>query len=213
MLNSTKLQYSVTRNPNPDYQNFELLDVNIKFKSDCLRLATVYRPPTIGNKSTASNFLTEFSTYLETILTTNNHLYICGDFNIHVDNPKCLTARNFNDIISNTGLHQHVTGQTHSSGHTLDLLISRTEDKILLSDLSVCPISFSDHQLIKANLKMRIPATSQSTISFRHLRKINIPDLCEDIERSEINKLSQKRNAKLLLMSYCCLLSRTGQTK
>ena len=110
-------------------------------------------------------------------------------FNIHVDNTKCSIARNFTDTISATGLHQHVTGSTHSSGHTLDLFISRTEDNDLISDLRILPISFSDHHLIRLKLKFNMSSGTPSTVSYRQLRKIDVTDFCEDIRKSEINNL------------------------
>ena len=148
-----KDNFKVSKNINPAFPTFELLDVTIKLNSESLRLATFYRPP----NSAPSDFLTEFSTYLETVLTTNSTLLLCGDFNIHVDNPKCSFARNFMDIISTSGLHQHISERTHRSGHTLDLIISRSEENHLLTDFNVFNTTFSDHSLIKTKLSVNKP--------------------------------------------------------
>ena len=50
-------------------------------------LVLVYRPPYSADHSLNYDFFTEFSTYLETILLSKEHLVIAGDLNIHVDVP------------------------------------------------------------------------------------------------------------------------------
>ena len=181
---------TVTKNPIPAFESFELLDLTIKFNQDLIRLATVYRPPNAGKTASPTNFLSEFSTYLELVLVTNNRLLVTGDFNIHVDNKKCLFAKNFSDIISSSGLQQHVNKQTHQSGHTLDLIISRTEDTDFVSDLNISATGFSDHSLVKLNLNLNKPSEKLNTVSCRHLKKINLTDFKNDITQSAINKLA-----------------------
>ena len=45
---------------------------------------------------------------------------LVGDFNIHVDDRRDVMALRFLDLIDTFGLVQHVTGPTHTRGHTLD---------------------------------------------------------------------------------------------
>jgi hypothetical protein len=61
-------------------------------------------------------------------------LLIVGDFNIHVDIPRDPNAIRFLDLLSSMGLDQHVDKSdmpTHTSGHILDLIITRNSDTLL----------------------------------------------------------------------------------
>ena len=73
----------------------------------------------------------EFSTYLETILLSKEHLVIAGDFNIHVDAPRDPDSLKLQDLLQSVGLQQHITEPTHTQGHILDLVITRSSDNIL----------------------------------------------------------------------------------
>ena len=54
---------------------------------------------------------------------------VCGDFNIHVDVDDVNAVRR-NQLLQSFGYIQHVTGSTHIAGHTLDLVITRSETEI-----------------------------------------------------------------------------------
>ena len=71
-------------------------------------------------------------------------LLIVGDFNIHVDIPRDPNAIRFLDLLSSMGLDQHVDKPTHTSGHTLDLIITRNSDT-LLPTRPLTDYLFSDH--------------------------------------------------------------------
>ena len=55
--------------------------------------------------------------------------------NFHLDDPSDNDAKNFTDLLETFGLSQHVTAPTHLSGHTLDLLISRSSNDINVSGI------------------------------------------------------------------------------
>ena len=55
---------------------------------------------------------------------------MCGDFNIHVDDPSSKQALEFKNMIQPYGLKQHVNSSTHKSGLTLDLMITRDADTL-----------------------------------------------------------------------------------
>lgn len=84
-----------------------------------IRLVAVYRPPYNWPdwKWTVTDFLKEFSTYMESVLHTAGHLLIVGDFNIHVDDSTDCEAAKFTDLIFSLGLKQHVQEPTHEKGH------------------------------------------------------------------------------------------------
>ena len=62
-------------------------------------------------------------------------LLITGDFNFHLDDSLNNDSHKFNELLETFGLLQHVKGPTHTSGHTLDLLISRSTN-----DIKVCSL-------------------------------------------------------------------------
>ena len=58
-------------------------------------------------------------------------LILPGDFNFHMDVASDVDAQVFSNLLTSMGLKQHVTVQTHISGHTLDLLITRENDPVI----------------------------------------------------------------------------------
>ena len=66
--------------------------------------------------------------YLESVILSPESLILSGDFNFHMDIASVRDARVFSDLPTSMGLKQHVTVPTHTSGHTLDLLITREHD-------------------------------------------------------------------------------------
>lgn len=77
-------------------------------------------------------FFNEFSAFMESIALIPDPLIIIGDFNIHVDHgTDCITAARFLNILRSMGFTQHVTGPTHKNGHTLDLIITRSFDRVV----------------------------------------------------------------------------------
>ena len=92
-----------------------------------LRLVVIYRPPySSSHLRTVGMFVTEFAKFLQSVVMTTEPLLLAGDFNIHVNIMTDNYAAQFLDLLSSMGLHQHIDFPTHTSGNTLDLLISRT---------------------------------------------------------------------------------------
>ena len=50
---------------------------------------------------------------------------ITGDLNFQLDDPTNINVRRFSGQLDAHGLIQHVTGATHTGGHTLDVVITR----------------------------------------------------------------------------------------
>ena len=90
-----------------------------------IRVVIVYRPPhSKDHRVPVVSFLNEFSSYMESIILSKDHLLILGDFNIHVDVPTDAYTVKFMDLLESVGLEQHVRGPTHTHGHILDLVIT-----------------------------------------------------------------------------------------
>ncbi|CAH3193085.1 unnamed protein product [Porites evermanni] len=105
-----------------------------------MRHIIVYRPPYSSlHPVSASVFFDEFSQFLENV--------------------------KFMDLLDTFSLSQQVSGPTHLSGHTLDLIITRSSD-------DVCPIGFPR------------PTLSCKELTFRKLKNIDIAEFLADIASS-----------------------------
>ena len=91
----------------------------------------------------------EFAAVIESVAALSVPVMIVGDVNIYLDDPSLPTSINFNNIISECDLKQHVTSPTHEAGHTLDVVITNNTFDIKITVDS--PI-FSDHSLISVGL-------------------------------------------------------------
>ena len=77
---------NVTKIAAAEFQSFEYSEWNIKSESERIYLIIIYRPPySEVHPVTTSVFLEEFSEFLESPVSSANHLLFTGDFNIHID--------------------------------------------------------------------------------------------------------------------------------
>ena len=161
--------------------SFEYAEFIVKSGSFSTRLVIVYHPPySREHPHTDRSFLTEFTTYLESIILSVESLLIVGDFNLHVDDPDDAVFAAFLDTLESMNLAQHVTGPTHEHNHTLDLVITRQSDKVLLCQPKV-GFLFSDHAPIFCSLNSIKPQFSSKSYTYRkskqwvlwHLRRIS----------------------------------------
>ena len=87
------------------------------------------------------------------------------------------------DLLETFSLSQHVSGPTHLSGHTLDLIITRSSDDVVLaSPKATFPIS--DHFIIQCPIGFPWPALSCKELTFRKLKNIDIAEFSADIASS-----------------------------
>ena len=173
----------LNRNPCQQWNTFEYLDVSLRSDSKIIRLVVIYRAPSSRTADT-EEFLTEFSTLLETLVIAPGHLLITGDFNLHLDQQSSRVDR-FKMMLSTANLVQHVDGPTHTKGHTLDLLITSMSDK-LVSNISVLPTLPSDHYVISCQVAIQRPAIPRRIIEYRRLKAIDIDAFCHDIAVSSL---------------------------
>ena len=91
----------------------------------------------------------------------------------------------FLDLLSSMGLHQHIDFPTHTSGNTLDLLISRTLNSDLIQDVRPGTY-FSDHCLALFTINISVPQLSRKKVSFRKTKVIDITAFMEDLSASRL---------------------------
>eukprot|EP00914_Ancora_sagittata_P024929 GHVO01049741.1.p1 GENE.GHVO01049741.1~~GHVO01049741.1.p1 ORF type:complete len:428 (+),score=35.21 GHVO01049741.1:104-1387(+) len=175
---------NVKRISTASHQSFEVLECLIHESVD-IRLSIVYRPPGNRNGITANSFFDEFSEYLSGLMSAPGHLVVLGDFNFHVDNSSDMTASSFSNVTSSFGLNQHITGPTHKNGHTLDLVFSRENEKIV-SSAKVLDHGFPDHFVVFVTLALQKPLLPKKKITYRKIKSVSDEALKESVMRSQL---------------------------
>ena len=110
-------------------------------------------------------------------------LIITGDFNVHMDTPRNQNTSKFLDLLDSFGLSHHVEQVTHKSGHTLDLVISKSHD-VPLDALTVAEPLISDHNPVTFNLDTNKPAFPRKEITYRKMRNFDLEDFQNDLTTS-----------------------------
>ena len=84
------------------------------------RIVVVYRPPPSSiNGLTSSLFFMEFSSFLESMVSSPGKLLIVGDFNFAVNNGNDGAALDFLDLLNTFNLTQHIKVPTHKDNNTV----------------------------------------------------------------------------------------------
>ena len=198
--------FKVRRTDIKSFKSFEYIDLVISSRyQKSLRLVIIYRPQTTKEKQrTAPIFFNEFSTFFEGIATVPHHLLIAGDFNFHMDNLQDREAAKFADFLDSAGLIQHVSGPTHTKGHTLDLILSRMTD-VFISNVSSTFYLPSDHAAISSFLHIARPEPVKMEISSRKLHNIDLDAFRADILVSPLF-ISPSSELDLLVTQYDTVL-------
>ena len=89
------------------------------------------------------------------------------------------SAKSFN-LLSSSGLQQHIHSATHKKGHTLDLLITRDVDPHVIGDISITA-GISDHSAILGKIHMQRPPVQKNVIRSRNIAAIKLPLFCDDL--------------------------------
>ena len=77
-------------------------------------------------------------------------------------------------------LVQHVKGSTHRRGHTLDLIITRREEK-LIANVQVLPDVYSDHKVVSCTMNYSKPPSSKVLTTYRSTKTLDAAKLQSDI--------------------------------
>jgi len=131
-----------------NYTEFESLAVKLTGRRSKASVEVcVYRLP----GTVTSTFIDQLSNVLDQIM--GNRFVVIGDFNVPGDFAGQLDLHAV-DVLTQYGLRQHVTGPTHISGNTLDLMLSRDEQisEQLVCQVAVQSVCFSDHCLLTCRL-------------------------------------------------------------
>ena len=199
-----KESLNIKRNAQEVFRSFEYLDSSfLNFLH--IRIIVVYRPPpSSANSLTSTLFFEEFSSFLEGIIVSPGQLLIAGDFNFHLDNPNDPLTKQFVDLLASFDLKQYISGSTHASGHTLDLIITRSEENIV-NHYNIFDPLISDHSVVHLQLLIRKPKFVKKNLLLRNLRAVNIHKFKTDVLNSFLLKNFTTMDLVSLVNEYDCL--------
>ena len=128
---------------------FEVLVCSLRLAAISLVSVTTYRP---GSRVPCNDFFLELTSLFEIITIYRSNLLISGDFNVHVDDINDNNGKRYAAILDSFDLTQHVCQPTHSCGHTLDLVITRSG--LQPSSVNIDPPVYSNHGLVRCCLPL-----------------------------------------------------------
>ena len=88
-------------------------------------------------------------------------------------------------VIDSFGLKQHVTGATDRNGHTLDLVISRSDDMLILSSKAT-DLGFPDHYPVFTHMSLSKPTLPTKCVTYWKLKNITANELDTAIQSTSI---------------------------
>ena len=164
------------------FRSFEYLDISFGHLKT-VRTILIYRPPpSETNGLSVSLFHEEFSNLLEEVVVSPSEILLVGDFNFHIDDQHDVCAKRFIDLIESFNFKQLVNQPTHQCGHTLDLVMVRSDvDDPFLSNLQVIDQLISDHSAASFCLNLAKPPHRKKTIVCRKIKAIDFEALNTDI--------------------------------
>lgn len=173
--------------------SFEYSLFELDFHSKTIHILIVYRPPySRAHPVSTTAFFDEFTSFLEEIITTHRTVIICGDFNIHYNKVNDLDTIALNEMCDVMGLCQLVNCQTHRSGNTIDLIMIRNNDKIVLSEPSE-DFQISDHSFIHTYISLPKPKIIRETRKVRKISAINSTQFINDLVQFNKNATKHEK--------------------
>ena len=166
-----------------EYTTFEFIAVYMSGSRRHALVLVVYRP---GTAAAPIKFFDEFADLLERISLFSCPLLILGDINIHLDIADDDNTVAFMSLLDQHSLTQHIAAATHRGGHTLDIVVTRSDRPITTLDIGR-PRIFSDHSFITAEIDLQFQhGQAVQEIRRRHWRRMNFDQLCDDIACSDL---------------------------
>ena len=145
---SSKMDPSVV--PTETCTTFENFLLKISLHKESFYFLNIYRPPS----SSTTSFFEPFQSLLEDIHHTTENLVIIGDFNFHLETT-CSNSKAFDSFIDSFDLIQKVNLTTDIHGHTLDLVLTKSNNDNI-SNVHTTD-AFSDHFSISFTLNLSTP--------------------------------------------------------
>ena len=146
----------------------------------------IYIPPySATNQETVTKFIDEFTVWLASISSSFSNMMVLGDFNIHINDENDNEAGIFMDTMSALAFNQHVSSPTHRAGNISDLAFTETCNSIEVKSCRPGPI-LSNHTVFEIVVTQSTQYIKRKLIKYRKLRDIDIDQLNNDLEVSDI---------------------------
>ncbi len=181
----------------------EIMDLKISYSSKTLRLVSVYRPPRSEvRRYPVADFYDDMEALVSHYKTVSDETILCGDYNVHWNKPTESETRRFRNIIESANLQQHINGQTHVKGNTLDLIMTEKGSSLIKSWM--IDEFLSDHATIRVDLSLDKPAKITKQVTFRKNKEIDINELDSKIDTNlkELGNLSDLNNLNELVDKF-----------
>ena len=181
----------VDDNTNRNTDSMEIHRFILHAKALSINLYVLYRPPT----TSVLSFCTDLADVLKYNITTDmGNPIIIGDFNIHMDQLENPDTRTFNDFLDSMNLHNKVMFPTHTSLHTLDLLLEDLSNPVI-ETVSKGDL-FSDHHFIHTSTVLEKDELTSKLVLYQKIKKINYDAFGQDIDNKlhpeHLNALDEK---------------------
>ena len=174
-------RFKCVRVPLPRLVTFEGLCVRMSAGGESFTFLSVYRA---GSAKPSLAFFDELSTVLEQLVVQGGPIIIGGDFNIHVEKASDPDAVRFADLLSSFNLVQHVTGPTHVSGGTLDVVVTFADYNV--TDVTADPPTISDHGLVTCGVPSRQHVAPATYRRVRSWKSVDLPSFTAAIRDSPL---------------------------
>ena len=198
------------------YKQFESVTILAQSATSSTCISVVYRPqPTKNNKLKLRSFWPEFSDFLSYHIERKCPVIITGDLNFHLDVSDDNSTKQFQNLLAEFGLTQHIREPTHVSGHTLDVLISRHQSNILTGILvkDLCCItdqgkSIQDHFAVTWNLVGNRIMQNPECHTYRPWKKVNSEAFANDLQDfAQLHSAQPSTDIHDMVSSYTVSLS------
>ena len=140
---------------------FEILCASLSSARSTVIAAVVYRTGPIEDL-----FFNELKCIFERLSLYSCPVIITGDLNFHLDDVNNRHSKILIEQLRSFGFDQYATGSTHREGHTLDVVIARSDLPPPTIDVRL-PDEFSDHSLILVQLPFQRPSLQFVNVSTR----------------------------------------------
>ena len=135
----------------------------------------------------------KFGEFLQPHLFCRIPLIVTGDFNVHVDVIDNLDAIALRELLESVSCTQYVDTSTHIHGHTLDLIISRSSDDLVVGKPWTDSL-ISDHMSVMCSLMTQKPPVKMKKVVCRKIASINLENFLNDLRESDL--ITSTHNAR-----------------
>ena len=186
--------------PTKTCTTFESFLLKITLHKESFYFLNIYRP----TFSSTTSFFEQFKSLLEDLHHTTKNLVIIGDLNFHLEKT-CSNSETFHSLIESFDFIQKVNFPTHIHGHTLDLVLTKSNNDNIFNVHTTD--AFSDHFSISFTLNLSTPIfQTNTTVTFRKYRKIDKEKLKTDLLASDLLN-NPSKEADTLYEQYHTTLS------